>query len=115
MKPMLNHRNGLACAFLAAVITAGCATKKPAPQNYIFFPPAPDEPRIQYLMSFGSEDELGTGGKFNEFVVGKEKVFRPIWKPYGVTMNQGKIYVCDTQAGSVIAADMVKRKFRILR
>jgi len=110
-----NRRTRLWILAAALGLAAGCVTKKPIPKDYVFFPPAPDEPRIQYLMSFGSEDELGGGGRFNEFVVGKEKVSRPIWKPYGITIHQGKIYVCDTQAGSVITADLAKRKFRILR
>jgi sugar lactone lactonase YvrE len=104
-------RNG-ALALLLLGAAAGCATKKPAPSNYIFFPPAPDEPRIQYLMSFGSETDLGSQGKLAEFVVGEEKVFRPIWKPYGVAINNGKVYVCDTQAGNVSISDLAKHKLR---
>ena len=42
-------------------LLAGCATKKPVQKNYLFFPAAPDEPRIQYLMSFGAESDLGGG------------------------------------------------------
>jgi DNA-binding beta-propeller fold protein YncE len=102
-------------AALIVLLTAGCSTSKPKPQNFLFFPPAPDEPRIQYLMSFGSENELGGNSKFNEFLLGEEKVYRPIWKPYGVAIQGGKIYVCDTQAGNISIADIAKRKMRYLR
>src|SRR5437762_2085921 len=100
----MKHVSKLALAKWCLIIpvlalVAGCATQKPAPKNYLFFPTPPDEPRVQYLMSYGSESDLGTSSKFSSFVVGEEKVFRPIWKPYGLAINQGNIYVCDTQAG----------------
>jgi DNA-binding beta-propeller fold protein YncE len=112
------YRNAISNLTLTVVVVglaAGCATKKPVPTNYYFFPPAPDEPRIQYLMSYGAESDLGGPGKFSSFVVGEEKVYRPIWKPYGLAINQGRIYVCDTQAGNVTIADLAKRKMRILK
>src|SRR5262245_18066119 len=89
-----------------ALCVAGCATKKPVKSNYVFFPPAPDQPRIQYLTSFGAESDLRTTSKFTQFVAGEEKVVRPIWKPYGVTIRNGKVYVCDTQMGGVVIADL---------
>jgi DNA-binding beta-propeller fold protein YncE len=99
----------------ALALAAGCATKKPVPQNYVVFPPPPDEPRIQYLMSYGSEADLGGPGKFSTFLTGEEKVARPIWKPYGIAIRQGKIYVCDTQAGSVTIADLARRKIGLIK
>jgi len=97
------------------IFLCGCATKKPVPQNYTFFPPPPDEPRIQYLMSFGSESELGGGSKFNQFLAGEEKVVRPIYKPYGIAIRKGKIYVCDTELGGVTIADPARRKLALLK
>jgi DNA-binding beta-propeller fold protein YncE len=103
----------LAAAFL--LIFSGCATKKPVPKNYLFFPAAPDEPRIQYLMSYGAESDLGEASKFSEFVAGGDKVYRPITKPYGLTIRNGKVYVCDTQAGNVSIADIAKHKLRYIK
>jgi sugar lactone lactonase YvrE len=100
---------------LALAAAAGCATKAPVKKNYLLFPPAPDEPRIQYLTSFGAESDLRGGNKFTEFVAGQEKVMRPIWKPYGVTIRNGKIYICDTQIGAVTIADLGKGKFKLLK
>jgi DNA-binding beta-propeller fold protein YncE len=97
------------------LLAAGCATKKPVAQNYLFFPAAPDEPRIQYLTSFGNETDLGSSSKLNDFLVGEEKVYRPIWKPYGLSIKKGKVYVCDTQAANVSIADLVKRKIHYLK
>jgi len=93
-------------------LLAGCATHKPIPKNYVVFPPPPDEARIQYLTSFGSESDLGGQSKFNQFIMGEQKILRPITKPYGVTMRGGKIYVCDTQAANVCIVDVNKRTLR---
>ena len=101
---------------LAGVLMlAGCATHKPVAKNYIVFPPPPDEPRIQYLTSYGAESDLGPQSKLSRFVVGEEKVLRPIWKPYGVTIRDGKVYVADTQAANVSIADLAKHKMRYVR
>jgi DNA-binding beta-propeller fold protein YncE len=63
-------------------------------------------------MSFGSESDLGGQSKFNQFIMGEQKILRPITKPYGVTVRGGKIYVCDTQAANVCIVDVTKRTLR---
>jgi DNA-binding beta-propeller fold protein YncE len=115
MRTILTLRVTQYLAAMALVVTAGCATKKPAQKNYLFFPPAPDEPRIQYLMSFGAETDLGGPNKFTEFVAGENKIHRPIIKPYGLTIRNGKVYVCDTQTANVSISDLAKRKLRYLK
>jgi DNA-binding beta-propeller fold protein YncE len=105
----------LTVAAATLVLVAGCATKKPAPKNYTVFPPPPEEPRLQYLWSFGTETDLGARSKFADFVVGKEREFKPIVKPYGVSMKHGKVYVCDTQAANVSIADLIQHKLRYLK
>lgn len=115
MKITINSASKLFLVAVTLMVAAGCATKKPTPKNYIVFPTPPEEPRIQYLTSFGSESDLGGQGKFNQFVMGEEKVVRPITKPYGVAIKNAKIYVCDTQAGMVVIADMNKNKFRAVK
>src|SRR5215470_14641654 len=113
MRTLSNPRfySGLALVCLVA----GCATKKPAPKNYLMFPTPPDEPRIQYLMSYGSESDLGGPSKLDAFLVGERQIFRPITKPYGLTIKKGKVYVCDTQAANVSIADLASRKVRYLK
>ncbi len=96
-------------------LAAGCATKKPVTKNYTFFPPPPDAPRIQYLMSYGSETDLGGRAGFEKFIVGQQTTFKPIWKPYGVAIRQGKVYVVDTQAANVTMADLSKGRLELLK
>jgi sugar lactone lactonase YvrE len=116
MKARRGFEASLSCVLAGTfILAAGCTTKKPVPQNYIVFPTPPEQPRIQYLMSFGSESDLGGQGKFNEFLMGQEKVMRPITKPYGIAISKGQVYVCDTQAGNVCVADLAKHKMRAIK
>ena len=96
------------------LFAAGCATAK-KPKDQIFFPAPPDEPRIQYLTSFGAESDLGAQSSFSGFVLGQEKVHRPIWKPYGIAATPGMIYVCDTMPANVGIIDLAKGRMHYLR
>lgn len=109
-----------ACRFFAVpaallLLLAGCATKPKVAKDAIFFPAAPDQPRIQYLTSFSSESEYAGKGGFKNFVTGGATMQRPLWKPYGVTTKPGMLYVCDTQPKNVAALDLAKKRIRYLR
>jgi DNA-binding beta-propeller fold protein YncE len=117
---MKNNRNtfriGLP-AVLAAIVLglAGCATQTGTQtQGYIFFPPPPDEPHVQYLTSFSSESDLGGGTRFEDFVLGTTLAKQPISKPYGIAAVPGKIYVCDSGASSLAIADLAAAKMNFV-
>lgn len=98
------------------LLAAGCATQPKVQPVRVFFPPAPDEPRIQFLTSFGSERDLEGQSRFSRFVLGTDNlIHRPIWKPYGVATRPGKIYVCDTQGANVAVVDIAKRRLRYIK
>jgi DNA-binding beta-propeller fold protein YncE len=94
------------------LVASGCATGKKKTAGPVFFPSPPDEPRIQFLTSFDSEASLGGGSSFTEFIVGKDKIGKPIVKPYGLTATPDWLYICDTQIGAVEIVDLVKRRLR---
>ena len=76
-------RFGVGCALLA--LLGGCATKpQTATKTFTFFPPAPDEPRLQFLTAFSSDVELGGRSGFAEFVTGKTTAPNRLVKPYGL-------------------------------
>jgi DNA-binding beta-propeller fold protein YncE len=91
-------------------LAVGCATKPPPQAGYVFFPPAPDEPHLQYLTSFGAESDLHAPTKLEDILTGGRRTHHPIVKPYGVAVNDGKVYVCDTQLGAVEVVDLVKHR-----
>jgi len=85
-------------AGLAFGLVGGCATKDAAPKTYTFFPPAPDQPRIQFLTEFNSDADLGRGRSFYDYVTGVQTTTAPLTKPYVLAVYDGKIFVCDTVA-----------------
>ncbi len=96
------------CLMLGVLV--GCATTKPASKAaYTFFPPSPDEPRIQFLTSFSSDAEIGRTKSFADFVTGEQPAGDLI-KPYGLALHGGKIFVCDTVGSLVEVFDLKKHR-----
>lgn len=98
-------------------LTSGCANNKPAAQKAsAFWPPYPDEPRIQFLTSYKSSDDVAPRkSKLDELVLGKEvQQVLGLAKPYGVAMYQGKIYVCDLRSQAVTVLDIRNHRTLIM-
>lgn len=93
---------------------AGCAPSKVGPTGPVFFPPPPNEPRIQFLKgitdSTDIEDEQST---FSFILTGKEKgtLIKNIGKGYGIRVHKGKLYISGSGSGEIIIIDPVKRSF----
>jgi hypothetical protein len=96
-----------------AILAAACATTQARIATPVFFPPAPDLPRIQYLTSFSGLKDVEEQSAFNRFVVGEIQDVK-LDKPYGVAIFDGKIYVCDTNA-TVIVFDLKSKGFGPLK
>ncbi len=98
---------------LSLLPLSGCVTT-PEPkkdQDAVFYPPPPAPPRLQFLHSFTtSQDITGSLGGFDSFLTGKESQGYHLIKPYGIGLRNGKIYVCDSQA-SVEIFDLAKKQF----
>jgi DNA-binding beta-propeller fold protein YncE len=109
MKTFAMKTGGLA---LLVALLGGCATQTTTekPASYTFFPPPPDEPRVQFLMAFASDADLGRSGGFAEFITGEEKKANPLIKPYGLATYGGKIFVCDTMAGVIQVFDLQSQR-----
>jgi DNA-binding beta-propeller fold protein YncE len=85
------------------------------PVRYSFWPPLPDEPRIQYLTSYQfSSDVEPEQSAFDRLIFGTEREIIPIGKPYGVAVFNGCIYVCDIVNPGVVILDLVNRQTRIM-
>ncbi len=111
----MSKRLLLSALALVLAVASGCAapeTKKS--EESVFFPPLPNLPRLQFLVSFsGAKDIEAEKGAFEVFVTGEKETQRRLDKPYGIAMYKGKIYVCDTNA-TVMVFDMAKRTFEPL-
>lgn len=111
------HPYGRIAVILILFFTiTSCATngagKREAP---IFYPEPPQLPRIQYLTSFSSSlDMAPKTSAFDRFVTGAKETIQRVDKPYGISMFEGKIYVCDTNGG-IVVFDLVARTFSTLQ
>lgn len=84
--------------------------------NPVFFPSAPEKPRLQFLRSFSGPADLGVSGSggFERFVLGKEQRQQGITTPYGLAIADGTIYVCDVGQRRVEMLDLRNRSFGYL-
>jgi len=95
---------------LVLALLAGCTTAPPAAKKtYTFFPPAPDEPHVQFLTSFSGDLDLGRSRSFAEYLSGSKPV-GPLVKPYGLALYDGNVFVCDTVQGVVQVFDLKKHR-----
>ena len=110
-------RSMLLMAALLAVGLTGCATKKSSSTEPVFFPPAPNPPRVQYLKGVnGSKDVVKEKASFSVFSFGQveEEAVKFISKPYGISTEKGKIYVVDSIANDVLIMDLAQQAFQAL-
>lgn len=108
---------------VALVIGACAASPKAAPPqraasgSYSFWPPPPVEPRIQFIGTFDSSEDIAPiqTSALENVVFGADAA-RPadVQKPYGVAVRDGKIYVCDIRAKALVVLDFARKQTRLL-
>jgi len=100
------------------LILAACSGPAKVELKTVFFPPLPDEPRIQYLTSFNSNGFITKEkSSFRLVVTGEEKEDADITidKPLGIAVHNGVIYVCDMHQATVFMIDADKKRFESLK
>lgn len=108
--------------FVALSLLAACQSQPaPAPaaadRTYSFWPQFPDEPRVQFLASFSSSDDVEPvqSSGLERLVFGKESsAATSISKPYGVAAHAGKIYVTDMRGKALVVLDLKKKETRLV-
>jgi DNA-binding beta-propeller fold protein YncE len=75
----------------------------------LYYPPPPEEPRLQFLTSYSEASDVAPQSRFARFIVGKAPR-RAIGKPYGVGVARDRIFVCDTGAHAIEILDLRKPK-----
>lgn len=105
----------LAVGFAAAIFVGGCgsARERPETRSPVFFPAAPDKPRLQFLTSLSGPADVGAAGPsgLEKFVLGEAEQTDRISTPYGLAIFDGKLYVCDVGKRRVEVLDLRKRSF----
>lgn len=96
------------------LVSISCSSffhKPPAKQPLVIFPPPPDTTRIQYLTSFSNSLDIEKKRSSHfRYVVGDEPG-KPIIKPYGIEVFNGKIYICDTMLPGLEILDLKNQTF----
>jgi DNA-binding beta-propeller fold protein YncE len=101
---------------LAFLLTA-CAGPKKEIAKTVFFPPPPDEPRLQFLTSFKDSNFLEEKSTFKLIVTGQEQEEPQITvdKPLGIATYKGVIYICDTHQATILRIDVANKRFESIR
>jgi DNA-binding beta-propeller fold protein YncE len=111
------RRLALGLVVLLAAFSAGCEKPKVEAQNYVYYPEAPDPPRLQFLVSFSDVKGWAQGprGSFADFILGDETKRAAgsgaILSPYGIGARDGKLYVCDIGRQCVHVVDMANNSY----
>jgi len=117
-KSVLINRLAYITAIWAMCLFSGCRSANILEQELkpVFFPPAPETPRLQFLKSFSGLEDFGAvkTSAFEKFVVGEPEKVEAIKAPYGVAIFEGKLYVCDVGKRMVEIIDLRNRTFGYL-
>ena len=102
--------------FLPVIIlfmsACGPAVQRSEPTNLVW-PLPPNPPKILYVQSIYSEDDIGRAYSFKEMLFGKD--YRDAMsRPYGVSARQDKLYVTDLTLRSVFIFDLAAKRISIL-
>ena len=100
---------------LTATLIFGCATSKKEDIETVFYPPLPEMPRIQFLTSISTEDDLKKKSSFEEFLVGKQQSSKDFQRPYAFGSVKGKVYVVDRGHKSIIIIDLDNEKLDFVK
>lgn len=76
----------------------------------IFYPPLPELPRVQFLKTINTENDIGGGGGGLSLFGGKDDAAEMV-RPFEVAHAKGKIYVADASLRAIVAVDLAKKKF----
>ncbi len=118
---MLTLRQWILGLLILGTALIGCTpqkTEKPV-VDYKFIPGPPAPPRFQFLTSFSDAEQWKAQqqSSFSEWVVGTDRkpdVDTRFQSPYGIAVDNGKIYLCDVALNCVHVVDMRHNGYRKL-
>ena len=107
----------LICLILCAVFSSGCSSGPPKAKKRFYWPPLPDEPKIEHLGSYQSTADFAKNSKV-ENVLDKlfgEEFSQLLFKPWGIASDgKGKVYVTDAGQAQVVIFDLNEKKVEFI-
>jgi sugar lactone lactonase YvrE len=105
--------------FAVAIQLSFIAACAPAPviqdTGTVFYPALPDSPRIQFLTSITSEEDLGVErNRFREFVTGKAETINIVARPWDLDHTRGKLYVSDKTYRRIVIVNLERKRIEFV-
>jgi hypothetical protein len=109
-------RKSAGFAIMIVLFITGCSSAPvQVPTETVFYPGPPDAPRIQFLTSITSEQDIGVErNRFKEFVTGKADAIMAIARPWDLDHVPGKLYVSDKNFRQIIVVDLENKRMSIV-
>ncbi len=103
-------------SLLIVISFSGCARHDEKGIPVVFYPEPPEQPRLQFLTSISSEEDLeAKRSSFDNFLLGPDQSFASIGRPYDVASSKGKIYIIDRKVNQILIIDLVNKSFNALK
>ena len=95
----------------AAVMLFSCAPAQKK-MGTAFFPPLPEQPRLQFLTSITGEEDIGKSpSALKEWLIGKRPSMKQIGRANNMGSAKGKIYIADITHNKILILDLAKKEF----
>ena len=103
-------------AVVVLLLVAGCSpTPVREPVRAVFYPGLPEAPRVQFLTSISSEQDIGVErNRFREFVTGKSDSIMALGRPWDVDHVRGRLYVSDKAFRRIVVVDLENRRMDLV-
>jgi len=102
--------------FLMVLAVTGCATPKQETFQSVFFPPLPQTPKLQFLLSISDETDIGKKpGGLAEYLYGEMAAKKRLGRPIGITSVKGRIYVSDKQYNKILSVDLENKDLNFVK
>ena len=100
---------------LSAIILLGCAGPEKKLET-VFYPPLPQKPRIQFLVSITSEEDIGKKtSELEEFLIGEQTSLNKIERPFDIGAAKGRIYISDGAYKKIMIINLEKKEIEFLK
>jgi len=115
-QPFANFR-ALTALCCAAVLLAGCAGPAKKSEETAYFPPLPQSPKLQFLLSITAEEDFGgeASSGLKDWLVGGSEKTKAIARPQDIASVKGKIYILDRTFRKVLFLDLAQKKLDFIK
>lgn len=112
----IKHLLNILLYMLIVLAFSGCAKRAEEKIPTVFYPEPPQQPRLQFLTSISSEEDLEEArNSFDDFLLGPDLSFSSIGRPYDVGSSKGKIYILDRKVNKILIVNLVNKTFEALK